>query len=267
MVLVPKGTYLVGGSTTFMGPWKCLSGFLNFWIAFRSVDGLMVHWMAKELRHGLPMIAIIKIRQCKTLPANLRFHFVKNAKVGQIHSVDSKGLHINLFASEQMDLSSITIDAPEDSSNTDGIHTGNSTFINIQHSKIGTGDDCISFSHGSKNIYVADVTCGPGHGISIGSLGSIRNKDSVMGLIINDVLHFYQYTNGVRIKTWAASQLNLVRNITFLHLIMNNVRNPVFINQEYYCPYSSCDKKSFSRVQIKMFTTETSGVPPLRRLQ
>ncbi|PIA38346.1 hypothetical protein AQUCO_02800199v1 [Aquilegia coerulea] len=63
--------------------------------------------------------------------------------------------------------------APEDSPNTDGIHIGDSSFISISHSNIGTGDDYISFGAGSNNIHVSNVTCGPGHGISVGSLGKI----------------------------------------------------------------------------------------------
>ncbi|PIA43388.1 hypothetical protein AQUCO_01900042v1 [Aquilegia coerulea] len=262
-VLVPKGTYFVGKPTEFIGPCKgfmkfllegvlkaptSLSGFADTWIKFRYVDGLLVSGSGTLDGQGHSAWQPCDPK-CKTLPANLRFDFVKNANVRQIHSVDSKNLHINIYACQNMNVSSITIVAPEDSVNTDGIHIGDSTFINIKHSKIGTGDDCISFSPGSKNIDVADVTCGPGHGISIGSLGGNPDEDSVMGLMIRNIT-FIGTTNGVRIKTWAPSESNIVQNITFQHISMNNVRNPIIIDQEY-CPSRTCDNKSPSKVQIK----------------
>lgn len=36
---------------------------------------------------------------------------------------------------------------------------------------ITTGDDCVSIQTGCSGVYIHNVNCGPGHGISIGGLG------------------------------------------------------------------------------------------------
>lgn len=43
--------------------------------------------------------------------------------------------------------------------------------------------------------------------------------------------------NGVRVKTWARPSNGFVRNVLFQHLVMNNVENPIIIDQNY-CPDS-----------------------------
>ncbi|KAL6982348.1 galacturonan 1,4-alpha-galacturonidase, partial [Sarracenia purpurea var. burkii] len=62
-------------------------------------------------------------------------------------------------------------------------------------------DDCISIVSGSKYVKVMDITCGPGHGISIGSLGKDKSKDTVSDVNVNGAT-LSGTTNGVRIKTW-----------------------------------------------------------------
>lgn len=145
---------------------------------------------------------------------------------------------MNIFKSQGVKIYQITIKAPGDSPNTDGIHMGNSKNIRIINSKIGTGDDCISLSGGSGNINVTGVQCGPGHGISIGSLGKLRNEENVAGILVQNCV-FEGTTNGVRIKTWAPSNPLLVSNLVFRDIIFNNVFNPVIIDQQY-CPSGHC---------------------------
>lgn len=63
------------------------------------------------------------------------------------------------------------------------------------------GDDCISIQTGCTNVYVHNVNCGPGHGISIGGLGKDNTRACVSNITVRDV-NMHNTMNGVRIKTW-----------------------------------------------------------------
>lgn len=62
-------------------------------------------------------------------------------------------------------MESLNIYAPANSPNTDGIDLEETTYATILDSNIGTGDDCISLGHGTFNVFIQNVFCGPGHGI------------------------------------------------------------------------------------------------------
>jgi len=96
---------------------------------------------------------------------------VPHATIENISSVDSKYFHIHLFSCSNVKLHSLRITAPYDSPNTDGIHLADSKNTEISSAIIETGDDCISIGRGDKDISISIILCGPGHGISAGSLG------------------------------------------------------------------------------------------------
>lgn len=173
----------------------------------------------------------------------MRFDFVTNSNINHITSINSKNSHFNIFGGKYFNFSDITITAPADSPNTDGIHIGDSTEIRIFHSTIATGDDCISFSSGSGSVSVVGVTCGPGHGISVGSLGRGQKGDTVRKLTVKNCT-FTGSTNGIRIKTWAQSFPGVASEFRFEDILMNNVYNPIIIDQEY-CPYPPCRQEVF----------------------
>ncbi|KAJ1384185.1 Pectin lyase fold/virulence factor [Sesbania bispinosa] len=125
-----------------------------------------------------------KTKNCKKLSMNFGFGFLNNTIVKDITSKDSKNFHVNVLECYNITFTNFNIISPENSPNTDGIHVGRSTQVNITNSKIATGDDCISLGDGSEQVNVFNVTCGPGHGISVGSLGKYQNEEPVKGFTV-----------------------------------------------------------------------------------
>jgi len=195
---------------------------------------------------------------------SLRLDYITNGVVKGITSKDAKSFHINVLGCKKLTIEHVTISAPAESLNTDGIHIGRSSGITISDTTIGTGDDCISLGDGSQDVTIQGVKCGPGHGISIGSLGKYKNEEPVTQIKVLDCT-MTDTTNGVRIKTWPASpSAGVASDITFKGITMNNVANPVIIDQGY-CPYGQCKAQVPSQIAISNLNIEditgTSSTP------
>ncbi|KAK6125173.1 hypothetical protein DH2020_041074 [Rehmannia glutinosa] len=165
-------------------------------------------------------------------PTAVTFHKCKNLKVRNISLVYSQQMHMAFTQCTLVAASGITIIAPPDSPNTDGIHISGSTHVELKDLIISTGDDCISIVSNSSKIRIKNIICGPGHGISIGSLGKYNSSSSVEDVIVSGAVLF-NTENGVRIKTWQGGS-GFARKITFENIWMKNVSNPIIIDQ-YYC--------------------------------
>lgn len=116
------------------------------------------------------------------------------------------------------------------------------------NSKISTGDDCISIGDGSRDILIKGVKCGPGHGISVGSLGKYHNEQPVSGVRVIDCTLTNTMT-GVRIKTWPNSYPGIASDMHFQNIIMDNVDNPILIDQGY-CPWNQCKPQIPSKIKV-----------------
>ncbi|KAK1358048.1 Pectin lyase-like superfamily protein [Heracleum sosnowskyi] len=92
-----------------------------------------------------------------------------------------------------------------DSPNTNGVHITRTENMQLSDCVIQTGDDCISIESGSQNLKITNITCGPGHGISIGSLGDDNSEAHVSDVIV-DGAKISGTSNGVRIKTYQGDQ-------------------------------------------------------------
>lgn len=86
---------------------------------------------------------------------------------GALRFKDSPMMHLVLNGIRSVLVSNVTIEAPKESPNTDGIHVQECTNARIEHCTIGTGDDCIAVVHGSWNVRINNIICGPGHGIRL----------------------------------------------------------------------------------------------------
>ncbi|KAM5585386.1 exopolygalacturonase-like [Rosa sericea] len=220
---------------------------IDHWIVFRHIDNLVISGGGTLDGQGAsswPYNDCRKNPQCKALPASLRFDFANNTKIDNITLINSKNTNIHLFAGLNVIISNINIRAPADSPNTDGIKVGSSNIVQIYDSVISTGDDCIAFLPESTNLNVTNVHCGPGHGISVGSISS----NSITGLNVRNC-SFVGTQNGVRIKTRSPSQPGTVAQVTFENIEMDKVDNPIIIDQQY-CASSGCSPQKTSEIQI-----------------
>ncbi|KAK4275865.1 hypothetical protein QN277_018879 [Acacia crassicarpa] len=222
------------------------------WLRFGYIDSFTLSGGATFDGHGSTAWKqnnCHKTWNCKKLSMNFGFNFMNNSIIRDITSKNSKNFHVNVLGCRNITFVKFSIKAPADSPNTDGIHIGRSTRVRILHSNIETGDDCISLGDGSRQVIVKDVTCGPGHGISVGSLGKYEYEEPVEGLIVKNCT-FKNTDNGVRIKTWPGTSVKIpVSRLHFENLVMINVTNPIIIDQEY-CPWNQCSKKTPSKVKI-----------------
>ncbi|XP_068471421.1 probable polygalacturonase At3g15720 [Phaseolus vulgaris] len=170
---------------------------------------------------------------CKTCPrpSVLSFNACNNLSVANLTIRNSPQAHITINGCVGATFSRITIVSPGDSPNTDGIDISSSKNILIKESNIATGDDCIAIIGDSSFINVTRISCGPGHGISIGSLGRDQVHDMVEQVYVHNC-SFTKTTNGARIKTFQGGQ-GSARNITYEGITLTQVFNPIIINQNY----------------------------------
>ncbi|WOG93898.1 hypothetical protein DCAR_0313186 [Daucus carota subsp. sativus] len=198
--------------------WRCGSENCDSWLHFSHIDGIEISGSGMISGRGQKWWDIE----------------ARNIRLSGLRFKDNPKMHIVLNGVQTAYFSYLKIEAPGHSPNTDGIHIGESTDIHIEHCNIGTGDDCISIGGGSKKLRINDIICGPGHGISIRSLGKHGDNDEVDDVEIIGAV-FTGTTNGARIKTWQGGK-GYARNIRFEHILCQECDNPIIINQ-FYCDH------------------------------
>ncbi|WJX25995.1 hypothetical protein P8452_14978 [Trifolium repens] len=169
-------------------------------------------------------------RGCKR-PGVMHFHSCNDLSVSNIKITNSPRNHVSVNKCIGAIFSHISIDSPPTSPNTDGFDISFSKNILVENSNIKSGDDCISINGGSFFINATGITCGPGHGISVGSLGKARHNDQVSDIYVRNCT-FIGTSNGGRIKTTPGGS-GYAKHITFEKLILVDVKNPIIIDQHY----------------------------------
>ncbi|XP_010276517.1 PREDICTED: polygalacturonase At1g48100-like [Nelumbo nucifera] len=170
-------------------------------------------------------------------PALIRFFMSSNVVVSGLRIQNSPQFHMKFDGCEEVLIEQLSISSPARSPNTDGIHIENTKSVGIYNSIIANGDDCISIGPGCSGVDIENVTCGPSHGISIGSLGVHNSQACVSNITVRNAL-IRNSDNGVRIKTWQGG-MGSVSAISFENIQMENVRNCIIVDQ-YYCFTKGC---------------------------
>ncbi|WJX86022.1 hypothetical protein P8452_68387 [Trifolium repens] len=164
-------------------------------------------------------------------PGVFYFHSCNDLSVSNIIVTNSPSDHVSVNKCNGATFSHISIDAPPTSPNTDGFDISFSSNILVEDSNIKSGDDCIAINGDSSFINATGVTCGPGHGISVGSLGKVRPDDHVSDVHVRNCT-FTGTSNGGRIKTTMGG-LGYAKSIIFEQIILVDVKNPIVIDQRY----------------------------------
>uniref|UniRef100_A0ACD5X8Q9 Uncharacterized protein n=1 Tax=Avena sativa TaxID=4498 RepID=A0ACD5X8Q9_AVESA len=270
-LLVPKGSTYLLKPVTLSGPCKSSITFnvkgtllappsrsdwtqdtIRHWIMFQGVSDLTVTgggtvdgngeiWWKNSCKtnEALP---------CTEAPTALTFHQCDNLKVDNLRILNSQQIHLSVEDCANVRVTRLSITAPGTSPNTDGIHVTRSRDVQVRDCAIKTGDDCMSIEDGTRNLHVSKVVCGPGHGISIGSLGDDDSRAEVSGVTIDSV-QLYGTTNGARIKTWQGGS-GYAKDIVFQNIVMDNVQNPIIIDQNYCDSAKPCEDQESSAVEI-----------------
>jgi hypothetical protein len=123
----------------------------------------------------------------------------------------------------------VTNIASGSSPNTDGLNLQGNRCL-VQNSYFSVGDDCIAMGRSSgpgMNILITNITCGTGHGISIGSVTDAGISNVT---IVNCTFNGTEY--GCRIKA-DNDRGGLVQDITYANITLTNVDSPILIYSYY----------------------------------
>ncbi|KAI3510837.1 hypothetical protein L1887_17974 [Cichorium endivia] len=222
------------------------------WIMFKHLENFVVEgggtfngngriWWSKSCK-------VDETQPCIGAPTAVTFKNCKNLKVNNIRTKNPQQIHLTFLNSINVRATNLRVIAPANSPNTDGVHISDSQNVQIINSVVKTGDDCVSIVNGSRNVVISKITCGPGHGISIGSLGKYNSENEVSNILVDKAV-ISDTTNGVRIKSWQGGS-GYARNIKFQNIIMHNVTNPIIVDQNYCDRKKEC-KEQHSAVQIE----------------
>jgi polygalacturonase len=157
-------------------------------------------------------------------------------EISGITFLNPPNTHISFKSSSDVYIHDITIQAPANSHNTDGINISAKN-CTIERCTINTGDDNIAINFGNRqqaendpevqNMVIRNCKFGYGHGLSIGSYTSGNLKN----LYVSNCT-FDGTTSAIRIKT-ARGRGGVIDSVSYENITIKNSRYPIFIS-EYY---------------------------------
>ncbi|KAK4572379.1 hypothetical protein RGQ29_030709 [Quercus rubra] len=241
-LIIPKGKIFLLSPVQFKGPCKATKVLVQVggtiaasanlktwtdkekWIHFETVDGLVINGGGQIDGQGS-----VWWNACSDKA--LHFHNCNGLQLSNLRHLNSQKNHISISGCKGVKIDNLHISAPEDSPNTDGIDISTSSNIEVLNTVMETGDDCIAINAGSSNITISGVACGPGHGISIGSLGKNGAFETVEEVHVMNCT-FKGTQNAARIKTWLGGK-GYARKISYENIQIINSQNPIIIDQNY----------------------------------
>ncbi|XP_020875445.1 probable polygalacturonase At3g15720 [Arabidopsis lyrata subsp. lyrata] len=219
------------------------------WLCFTNVTGLVLNGSGILHPHGEAWWSSIEHSH---RPRTIGFNGSSNIIYNGLTQMNSPKNHISILNCTNVTLSNFHLIAPKDSPNTDGIDIALSNNIRIFNSSIQTGDDCVAINGGSYDINITHVACGPGHGISIGSLGRGGENDTVQNVKVRHC-SFNGTKNGARIKTWTGGQ-GIAKNILYENITLTDANYPIIIDQHYCNGGHNCTKEATTAVKVSNVT-------------
>ncbi len=236
-VLVPAGTYLSGplrlassvnlevdgGATLLMlprgrypsssTPFLSASSLNNVEISGSgTIDGQGAGWWSSSSRPRLIQISNSSI-----------------VAVEGIALVNSPREHLAFGATNNVTIKGITISAPANSPNTDGIDVAGSNYL-IENCSIADGDDNVAMKPqnvANSNVTITNCFFGSGHGLSIGG----ETNDGLNGLTVTNCT-FMGTAIGLRMKA-GRGYGGLVENVHYDQITMTNVATPIWVTSYY----------------------------------
>ncbi|KAG0486370.1 hypothetical protein HPP92_008465 [Vanilla planifolia] len=170
-----------------------------------------------------------------TRPTLLEFMHSKDIHISNVTFQNSPFWNIHPVYCSNVVIRSVTVLAPHDSPNTDGIDPDSSSNVCVEDSFISTGDDLvavksgwdeygISYGRPSNNITVRRVTgSSPFSGIAIGS----ETSGGVENILVENI-SLFETGIGIHIKT-NVGRGGYIRNVTMSDVYMSGVRQGVRI--------------------------------------
>jgi len=142
---------------------------------------------------------------------------------------NSPNFHLAFNTTDNVTIDGVTITAPADSPNTDGIDPAGNHYL-IQNCNVSVGDDNIAVKAGgtfNSDITISNCAFGTGHGLSIGG----QTNAGLNGMVVSNC-SFNGTTTGLRMKA-DATEGGLVQNVSYSDIAMTRVQYPIVFYSYY----------------------------------